>query len=208
MSRIERRFAALQEEGRAGLVTYLTAGDPDPDTSARLFAGLATAGADLIEIGMPFSDPMADGLVIQEAGQRALKQGMNLPRTLALVRELRRADDDDPDRADGVLQPDLPLRSGELRAGCRRRRGRRGNRRRSAAGGGCRADRAGAQQWASISCASRPRPATQTACPTSSSTPAASSITSRSPASPVPARPMPRVWPLPSLVSAGSRNCR
>ena len=92
MSRIERRFAALREEGRAGLVTYLTAGDPDPDTSARLFAGLAAAGADLIEIGMPFSDPMADGPVIQEAGQRALKQGMTLRRTLGLVRELRRAD--------------------------------------------------------------------------------------------------------------------
>ena len=92
MSRIERRFSALREEGRAGLVTYLTAGDPDPDTSAKLFAGLAAAGADLIEIGMPFSDPMADGPAIQEAGQRALKQGMNLRRTLALVHELRRAD--------------------------------------------------------------------------------------------------------------------
>jgi tryptophan synthase alpha chain len=57
--RIERRFAALREAGRAGLVTYLTAGDPDPDTSAQLFAGLAGAGADLIKIGMPFSDPMA-----------------------------------------------------------------------------------------------------------------------------------------------------
>ena len=90
MSRIERRFAALREEGRAGLVTYLTAGDPDPVTSAKLFAGLAAAGADLIEIGMPFSDPMADGPAIQEAGQRALKQGVNLRRTLTLVRELRR----------------------------------------------------------------------------------------------------------------------
>jgi tryptophan synthase alpha chain len=87
VSRIERRFAALHAEGRAGLVTYLTAGDPDPDTSTRLFSGLAGSGADLIEIGMPFSDPMADGPVIQEAGQRALKQGMTLRRTLALVRE-------------------------------------------------------------------------------------------------------------------------
>jgi len=92
VSRIERRFAALRSEGRAGLVTYLTAGDPDAETSARLFTGLAAAGADLIEIGMPFSDPMADGPVIQEAGQRALKQGMNLRRTLDLVRALRRAD--------------------------------------------------------------------------------------------------------------------
>ena len=89
MSRIEQRFAALREEGRAGLVTYLTAGDPDPGTSARLFGGLAEAGADLIEIGMPFSDPMADGPVIQEAGQRALKQRITLRSTLELVRKLR-----------------------------------------------------------------------------------------------------------------------
>ena len=105
MSRIERRFAALREEGRAGLITYLTAGDPDPDTSARLFSGLAAAGADLIEIGMPFSDPMADGPVIQEAGQRALKQGMTLNRTLALVRELRRADETTPIVLMGYYNP-------------------------------------------------------------------------------------------------------
>jgi tryptophan synthase alpha chain len=105
MSRIEGRFAALREEGRGGLVTYLTAGDPDPDTSIRLFTGLAGAGADLIEIGMPFSDPMADGPVIQEAGQRALKQGMSLRRTLALVRELRRADDTTPVALMGYFNP-------------------------------------------------------------------------------------------------------
>ena len=105
MSRIERRFTALREEGRAGLVTYLTAGDPDPDTSARLFAGLATAGADLIEIGMPFSDPMADGPVIQEAGQRALRQGMNLRRTLAMVGQLRRADEATPIVLMGYYNP-------------------------------------------------------------------------------------------------------
>jgi tryptophan synthase alpha chain len=105
VTRIERRFAALRAEGRAGLVTYLTAGDPDPDTSARLFSGLAAAGADLIEIGMPFSDPMADGLVIQEAGQRALKQGMTLRRTLALVRELRRGNDATPIVLMGYYNP-------------------------------------------------------------------------------------------------------
>ena len=105
MSRIERRFAALRAEGRAGLVTYLTAGDPDEDTSAGLFAGLAEAGADLIEIGMPFSDPMADGPVIQEAGQRALKQRMTLRRTLALVRELRCADEATPIVLMGYYNP-------------------------------------------------------------------------------------------------------
>ena len=104
-SRIARRFAALREEGRAGLVTYLTAGDPDPDTSLRLFGGLVQAGADLIEIGMPFSDPMADGPVIQEAGQRALKQGMNLRRTLGLVRELRGSDDATPIVLMGYYNP-------------------------------------------------------------------------------------------------------
>ena len=68
MSRIEKRFAVLKAEGRAGLVTYLVAGDPDLETSTRLFEGVAAAGADLIEIGMPFSDPMADGPSIQAAG--------------------------------------------------------------------------------------------------------------------------------------------
>ncbi len=105
MSRIERRFAALRTERRAGLVTYLTAGDPDPDTSAQLLAGLPAAGADLIEIGMPFSDPMADGPVIQQAGQRALKAGMTLRRTLALVRELRRADEATPIVLMGYYNP-------------------------------------------------------------------------------------------------------
>ena len=105
MSRIEKRFSALKREGRAGLAAYLTAGDPDPGTSARLFTGLPAAGADLIEIGMPFSDPMADGPVIQTAGQRALKAGMSLRRTLALVRGLRRGDDATPVVLMGYYNP-------------------------------------------------------------------------------------------------------
>jgi tryptophan synthase alpha chain len=105
VSRIAQRFAALRREGRAGLVTYLTGGDPDPDTSARLIGGLAGAGADLIEIGMPFSDPMADGPAIQAGGQRALQRGANLRGTLALVRQLRRADEATPIVLMGYYNP-------------------------------------------------------------------------------------------------------
>ncbi len=105
MSRIERRFAALKAEGRAGLVAYLVAGDPDPDTSTRLFEGVAAAGADLIEIGMPFSDPMADGPSIQAAGLRALRLGMTLKKTLALVRHLRARDADTPYVLMGYYNP-------------------------------------------------------------------------------------------------------
>ncbi|MBV8888974.1 MAG: tryptophan synthase subunit alpha [Alphaproteobacteria bacterium] len=105
MSRIARRFAALRAQGRGGFVAYLTAGDPDPDTSAALFGGLAAAGADLIEIGMPFSDPMADGPAIQAAGQRALKAGASLRGTLALVRDLRARDADTPFVLMGYYNP-------------------------------------------------------------------------------------------------------
>ena len=87
--RIEARFARLRGEGRAWLVTFLTAGDPDLATSAELLAGLPAAGADLIEIGMPFTDPMADGPSIQAAGQRALKAGISMDRTFAMVRRFR-----------------------------------------------------------------------------------------------------------------------
>ena len=105
MTRIERRFAKLRAEGRAGLVIYLTAGDPDPETSRALFAGLAGAGADLVEIGMPFSDPMADGPSIQAAGQRALKAGMTLRKTLAMVHQLRQRDPDTPYVVMGYYNP-------------------------------------------------------------------------------------------------------
>ena len=94
--RIARRFAALAAEGRAGLVTYLTCGDPDALTFARLLAGLPAAGADLVEVGMPFSDPMADGPAIQAAGLRALKRGMTLAKTLDIVATFRARDTQTP----------------------------------------------------------------------------------------------------------------
>jgi tryptophan synthase alpha chain len=103
--RIEKRFAALKAEGRAGLVAYLVAGDPDLDTSTRLFEGVAAAGADLIEIGMPFSDPMADGPSIQAGGLRALQSGMTLKKTLAMVRHLRARDPDTPYVLMGYYNP-------------------------------------------------------------------------------------------------------
>ncbi|GAC1332855.1 MAG: tryptophan synthase subunit alpha [Beijerinckiaceae bacterium] len=95
-NRIDRRFAALANEGRAALVTFVMGGDPDPATSLEIVAALPAAGADVIEIGMPFTDPMADGPSIQAAGLRALKAGMTLTKTLALVEAFRRRDDATP----------------------------------------------------------------------------------------------------------------
>jgi tryptophan synthase alpha chain len=103
--RIARRFAALGREGRAGFVAYLTCGDPDRATFARLLEGLPEAGADLVEIGMPFSDPMADGPAIQAAGLRALKAGMTLADTLAVVHEFRAHDDATPVVLMGYYNP-------------------------------------------------------------------------------------------------------
>jgi tryptophan synthase alpha chain len=103
--RIGRRFAELAEAGRGGLVTFLCAGDPDPETSVAILAGLAAAGADLIEIGMPFSDPMADGPAIQAGSLRALKAGMTLARTLDLVRHLRGKDQTTPIVLMGYYNP-------------------------------------------------------------------------------------------------------
>jgi tryptophan synthase alpha chain len=105
VSRIEGRFAALRQEGRAGLVTYFTCGDPDAATFQKLLDGLPAAGADLIEIGMPFSDPMADGPAIQAAGLRALKAGMNLNGVLEAVRQFRRKDEATPIVLMGYYNP-------------------------------------------------------------------------------------------------------
>jgi tryptophan synthase alpha chain len=104
-TRIDRRFAALKEEGRAALVTFVMAGDPDYETSLAIVKALPPAGADLIEIGMPFTDPMADGPAIQAAGLRALQGGQTMKRTLSLVREFRRTDDATPIVLMGYYNP-------------------------------------------------------------------------------------------------------
>src|SRR6202050_4194251 len=95
-TRIDDRFAALREEGRAALVTFVTAGDPDLATSLAILKALPGAGADIIEIGMPFTDPMADGPAIQASGLRALKGGQTMHRTLGLVADFRKGDADTP----------------------------------------------------------------------------------------------------------------
>ncbi len=94
--RIERRFAELRGAGRGGLVTFVSAGDPDPETSFKILEGLPGAGADLIELGIPFTDPMADGPIIQAGSQRALKAGASVERTLDMVRRFRTRDDATP----------------------------------------------------------------------------------------------------------------
>ena len=95
-TRIDRRFEQLKAEGRAALVTFLTAGDPDPETSLAILRAVPAAGADVVELGMPFSDPMADGPAIQMSSQRALKAGQTLSKTLAIVRAFRQGDDATP----------------------------------------------------------------------------------------------------------------
>ena len=104
-TRIDARFAELKKQGRSAFVTFVTAGDPDPATSLEIVKALPKAGADVIEIGMPFTDPMADGPSIQAAGLRALKAGMTLKKTLALVREFRLADDTTPVVLMGYYNP-------------------------------------------------------------------------------------------------------
>jgi tryptophan synthase alpha chain len=103
--RMDRRFAALQSEGRAALVTFTMAGDPDQATSLAIIKALPNAGADVIELGMPFTDPMADGPAIQAAGLRALHAGANMKNTLAIVRDFRAGDDATPIVLMGYYNP-------------------------------------------------------------------------------------------------------
>ena len=104
-TRIDKRFAALKEEGRAALVTFTMAGDPDYATSLALTKALPKAGADVLELGMPFTDPMADGPSVQAAGLRALAGGQNMIKTLALVREFRAGNNDTPIVLMGYYNP-------------------------------------------------------------------------------------------------------
>jgi len=104
-TRIDRRFKALKAEGRAGLAAFVTAGDPDEQTSRAILAGIANAGADLIELGVPFSDPMADGPAIQASSLRALKNGMTLAKVLGMVRDYRQQDDETPIVLMGYFNP-------------------------------------------------------------------------------------------------------
>ncbi|MGA7487361.1 MAG: tryptophan synthase subunit alpha [Xanthobacteraceae bacterium] len=104
-TRIDRRFAELTREGRAALVTFITAGDPDPETSLALLCALPAAGADVVELGMPFTDPMADGPAIQMSSQRALKAGQTLARTLDMVSAFRATDDRTPVVLMGYYNP-------------------------------------------------------------------------------------------------------
>jgi tryptophan synthase alpha chain len=104
-TRIDRRFADLKEEGRAALVTFLMAGDPDPEAALAIIKALPAAGADVIELGMPFTDPMADGPAVQAAGLRALKAGQTLAKTLAAVRAFRAGDDTTPIVLMGYYNP-------------------------------------------------------------------------------------------------------
>ena len=103
--RIERRFAALASVPRTGFIPFITAGDPDLETSAKILAGLAGAGADFIELGMPFSDPMADGPTIQAASVRALKAGTTVTKILEMVREFRKTDLETPIILMGYYNP-------------------------------------------------------------------------------------------------------
>jgi hypothetical protein len=164
MSRIQTVFAALTAQGRKALIPFITAGDPHPDQTLPLMRALVAGGADIIELGVPFSDPMADGPTIQRASERALAHGMSLRRVLALVSEFRKENDDNTGGADGLRQSGRSLRRRCVCPRCTRcrRRWRPGGRL-SAGGmrGVLRRDEAGRTSIRS-SCWHRPRPRSAT----------------------------------------------
>ncbi len=104
-NRIDRRFAALKEQSRTALVPFITVGDPHPDWTVKIMHALVSAGADIVELGVPFSDPMADGPVIQEASERAIARGVSLHSVLDAVREFRKQDGDTPVVLMGYMNP-------------------------------------------------------------------------------------------------------
>lgn len=105
MSRIAQKFASLKQQGRKALIPFITAGDPTPDMTVELMHTLVRAGADIVELGVPFSDPMAEGPVIQRASERALKHGVSLKSVVAMVKEFRQDDRDTPVILMGYLNP-------------------------------------------------------------------------------------------------------
>jgi tryptophan synthase alpha chain len=109
VARLDAKFAALKREDRAGFVAYVMAGDPDAETSLKVLQGLPAAGADIIELGFPFSDPMADGPAVQRAALRALERGMTLAGTLDLARRFRAGDADTPIVLMGYMNPILTM---------------------------------------------------------------------------------------------------
>ena len=114
MSRLEKRFAGLKAAGKKGFVAYISGGDPDFDTSLAILKGLPGAGADIIELGVPFTDPAADGPSVQAAGQRALKAGASMRKVLDMVRRFRQQERD-AYSADGLFQPHLYLDASSFR---------------------------------------------------------------------------------------------
>ncbi len=105
MSRLAKRFADLKAAGKTGFVSYISAGDPEPETSFAILQGLPGAGADIIELGVPFTDPAADGPAVQAAGQRALKAGSSMRKVLAMVRRFREQDKETPIVLMGYYNP-------------------------------------------------------------------------------------------------------
>src|ERR1700761_5721685 len=104
-TRIDTRFAQLKKDGRSAFVTYLMAGDPDPETSLAILKALPKAGADVIELGMPFTDPMADGPAVQASGLRALNAGQTMKKTLGVVCDFRKSDETTPIVLMGYYNP-------------------------------------------------------------------------------------------------------